>query len=104
MKQHYLLGEGAKILNRRPHQISYLLTTGRVPEPEQRIANKRLFTDADVVNLSRQLKATPDWSAVERMSVNNQSSATGCLALKPPFEVLRAGESGHEVRDGDGIV
>src|SRR5690242_146467 len=98
MTQHYLLGEVAKILGRRPHQISYLLTSGRVPEPEQRIANKRLFTAEDVGRLSRQLKATPDWAAVEKDSGVEECAPTERLVLSPPFEVLRVGESSHEIR------
>ena len=53
MKEHYLLGEVAKILDRKPHQIVHLLTTGKIPEPEQRIANKRLFSVEDVERLAR---------------------------------------------------
>lgn len=43
MTQQLLLGEVAKILGCRPHQIDYLLKTRQVPGPEQRISNKRLF-------------------------------------------------------------
>ena len=104
MTQHYLLGEVAKILNRRPHQISYLLTSGQVPEPEMRIANKRLFSEEDVVRLSRRLKATPDWAAVERDAGVEKSAPAERLVLSPPFEVLQTGASGHEIRDGGGEV
>ena len=45
MARHFLLGEVATILGRRPHQITYLITSGQVPEPERRLANKRLFTE-----------------------------------------------------------
>jgi hypothetical protein len=40
MTQHFLLGEVAKILACRPHQIDYQLKTRQVPKPETRIANK----------------------------------------------------------------
>ena len=103
MEQHYLLGEVARILSRRPHQISYLLASGRVPEPEMRIANKRLFSEEDVVRLSRQLKTTPDWSVVKPDAVSNEPNPPGGLALRPPFEVMRTGETAYEVRDGDGV-
>jgi hypothetical protein len=104
MTEHYLLGQVAKILNRRPHQISYLLVTGQVQEPQCRIANKRLFSEDDVHRLGRRLKVTPDWSAVERDADIDEPEPDESLALKPPFEVMRTGESGHEVRDGDGAV
>lgn len=104
MNEHYLLGEVARILNRRPHQISYLLTSGQAREPERRIANKRLFSMEDVLGLSRKLRVTPDWSAVERDSADRHAAPEASFALRPPFEVAQAGESGHEVRDGDGVV
>jgi len=103
MARHYLLGEVARILGSRPHQITYLITTGQFPEPERRIANKRLFTASDVSRLARRLKTEPDWSAVGEAAVGDSESVEG-LPLTPPFEVIGAGESGHEVRDGDGAV
>ena len=41
MRDHFLLGEVGKVLGRKPHQIVHLLTTGKIPEPQTRIANKR---------------------------------------------------------------
>src|SRR4051794_21720274 len=104
MQQQFLLGEVAKILGCRPHQIDYQLRTRQVPEPEQRLANKRLFTEQDVQRLARRLKAEPDWSAVGRDAFDGDPEPTETLALRPPFEAVRAGESAHEVRDGDGEV
>jgi hypothetical protein len=105
MQNHFLLGEVARILSRRPHQIAYLVTTGQVPEPERRIANKRLFAERDVLRLARRLKVEPDWSAVVgRDGDKSDPDPPEGLALKPPFEVVKLGESGHEVRDGDGEV
>jgi len=66
MAQYYLLGDFAKILKRQLHQIAYLVTTGQVPEPEKRIANKRLITEQDVLSVARRLKAEPDWYVVGR--------------------------------------
>lgn len=105
MQNHFLLGEVARILSRRPHQIAYLVTTGQVPEPERRIANKRLFSDRDILRLARRLKAEPNWSAVvgRDADVCDPDPPEG-LALRPPFQVIQSGESGHEVRDGDGVV
>jgi hypothetical protein len=104
MAQHYLLGEVAKILGCRPHQIDYLLKTRQVPEPERRIANKRLFLERDIRLLARRLKTEPDWSAVGRDAGGGEPERPEGLALMPPFEVVRARQSGHEVRDGQGEV
>jgi hypothetical protein len=104
MTQQFLLGEAAKILGRRPHQVAYSVTSGRVPEPEQRIANKRLFSEKDVRRLARLFGVTPDWSAAGRDAGVGEPEAVEGLSLRPPFNVIRTGESGHEVRDGDGAV
>jgi hypothetical protein len=104
MKKQYLLGEVAKILGCRPHRITYLITSGQAPEPERRIANKRLFSEADVSRLARRLKAEPDWSAVGRDADIGEPEPPVGLALTPPFEVIGSGESGHEVRDGQGEI
>jgi hypothetical protein len=104
MARHYLLGEVGKILGCRPHQITYLITSGQVPEPERRIANKRLFAEQDVTRLARRLKAEPDWSVFGCGAEVREPEPTEGLALTPPFEVLPTGETGHEVRDGDGAV
>lgn len=105
MTNHFLLGEVATILGCRPHQIDYQLKTRQVPEPEKRIANKRLFSERDVLKLARRLKVEPDWSAVvgRDAGVGEADQPEG-LALRPPFSVESTGESGHEVRDGDGAV
>jgi hypothetical protein len=104
MTRRFLLGDVAKILARRPHQVDYLLKTRQVPEPEQRLANKRLFTEQDVLRLARCLKAEPDWSAAGRDAGVGEPEPTEGLALTPPFQVATSGVSGHEVRDGDGEV
>ena len=104
MTQQFLLGEVARILGRRPHQIAYSVTSGQVPEPEQRIANKRLFSERDILRLARRLGAEPDWSAVERDAEVGEPEPPVGLVLRPPFEVAQAGVSGHEVRDSDGEV
>lgn len=104
MTKQYLLGEVAKILGCRPHRITYLITSGQAPEPERRLANKRLFSESDVSRLARRLKVEPDWSAAGRDGDVGEPEPPVGLALTPPFEVVRAGESGHEVRDGHGEV
>ena len=104
MKQHYLLGEVSKALGRKPYHVTHVLTTGKVPEPALRIANKRLFTVEDVERLARHFRVSPDWSAVEVTPSNTEAEAPERLTLRPPFEVVSTGETGHEIRDADGEV
>jgi hypothetical protein len=104
MEKHYLLGETAKLVGRKPHQIVHLLTTGKIPEPEQRISNKRLFTSNDVIRLARHFKVAPNWAAIETADTAAEAKATKGLTLRPPFEVISEGETGSQVRDGDGEI
>src|SRR5208283_4592624 len=104
MKQHYLLGEVSKALGRKPYHVTHVLTTGKVPEPALRIANKRLFTVEDVERLARHFRVSPNWSAVEVPPSNTEAEAPERLTLRPPFEVIQISETGHEVRDADGGV
>src|SRR5947209_6153268 len=50
-----LLGDVARLLGCRPHQIVYLLTSGHVPEPPLRIGNRRMFTQHDVDRIAVKL-------------------------------------------------
>ena len=104
MQEHYLLGEVAKVLGRKPHQIVHLLTTGKIPEPQVRIANKRLFVFEDVERLAHHFRVAPNWIAIEPARADAHTNPMERLRLRPPFEVLQGGETGHEVRDGDGEV
>lgn len=51
MKEHYLLGNVAKELGRKPFQIVYMLTSGYVEEPKLRIGGKRIFSRSDIENI-----------------------------------------------------
>ena len=51
MKEHYLLGDVAKELGRKPFQIVYMLTSGYVEEPKLRIGGKRIFSRSDIENI-----------------------------------------------------
>ena len=104
MKQHYLLGEVSRVLGRKPHQIVHLLTSGKIPEPQVRIANKRLFVLEDVERLARHFRVSPNWSVVEVTPSNTEAEAPEGLTLRPPFEVVQVSETGHEIRDGEGVV
>jgi DNA-binding transcriptional MerR regulator len=48
MTQHYSLKEIAKIVGVKAHRISYALSNGFLPEPAERITNRRIFTEADL--------------------------------------------------------
>jgi hypothetical protein len=50
--EHLLLGDVARLLGVKPYRITYSLTTGLVPEPRTRIANKRIFDADDLARLA----------------------------------------------------
>lgn len=104
MKQHYLLNEVARILGCKQHHITYAITTKKVSEPETRVAGRRLFSAEDVMRIGKHLRASPNWDALDPPHAHDDAAPPARLSLRPPFEVLQVGETGHEVRDGDGTV
>ena len=98
------MGEVAKVLGRKPHQIVYQMVTGKIPEPQTRIAGKRLFTTEDAERLAKHFRVSPNWAALNPVNVDVDAEPPVHLTLRPPFEVCQVGETGHEVRDGDGEV
>jgi hypothetical protein len=58
----------------------------------------------DVERLARHFRVSPDWPAVEVTPSNTEANAPEGLTLRPPFEVVSTGETGHEIRDADGVV
>jgi hypothetical protein len=68
----------------------------------QRVGNRRLFRPDDIWRLARHFKVVPDWSAAEVVPAAPDAESQAGLALRPPFEVVTAGESCCEVRDADG--
>ena len=48
MDDRYVLSDVSRILGKKPHQVTYALTSRAVQEPEQRVANRRLFNRDDV--------------------------------------------------------
>lgn len=50
-KEHYLLGDVAKEIGRKPFQVVYMLTSGYVEEPKLRIGGKRIFSRSDIENI-----------------------------------------------------
>jgi DNA-binding transcriptional MerR regulator len=55
----YTLRDACEILRVQPHIITYLLATGKIPEP-RRIGGRRLFTAADLAAISEILKLSVD--------------------------------------------
>ncbi len=55
-----LLGDVAKTLHVPPHRITYLLTSGQVPEPGLRLGNRRIFLPEDIERLARHLNHMGD--------------------------------------------
>jgi hypothetical protein len=45
----------ARLLRVQPYQIAYLLNTNRVPEPQMRLGNRRVFSAADIERLAERL-------------------------------------------------
>ncbi len=58
----YSTGEVARMLGLRRYQLSYLLETGRVEEPEQRVAGKRVWTASDVERAAAAIEEHRDTS------------------------------------------
>ncbi len=52
MKKHYLLNEAAKLVGIPGYRISYAITNGYLPEPEERLNNHRLFTAEDIARIA----------------------------------------------------
>jgi len=52
MEKCFSLKDVARLLGVRSHRVGYALSSGAVPEPDQRLGNKRVFTTDDVVRLA----------------------------------------------------
>jgi DNA-binding transcriptional MerR regulator len=44
----YSISEVADLFEKQNYHINYLLVTGKIPEPANRVAGKRLFDDGDI--------------------------------------------------------
>jgi len=51
--EHYLLGEGAKEIGRKPYQVVYMLANGLVEEPKLRIGGKRIFSRQEIEGIRK---------------------------------------------------
>ena len=48
----FSIREVARILRVQPYQIAYVLTIGKVPEPQLRLGNRRAFAKEDIQRLA----------------------------------------------------
>ena len=74
MNQHLSLSEVARLLKVKPYQVAYALSVGLVPEPDVRIANKRVSQRKDVQRLAVHFGVTlPDkGSNAEAVEANHE--------------------------------
>lgn len=52
-QEHFLLGEVARVIGRKPFQITYMLTNGFIEEPKLRIGGRRIFSRADIESIRK---------------------------------------------------
>jgi DNA-binding transcriptional MerR regulator len=53
MGKMYLLSDVARLMNKRPHQITYAITSGLLPEPKVRMGGRRVFQEEDVQRIAQ---------------------------------------------------
>lgn len=68
MDKLYLLNDVARLMKKRPHQITYAITSGLLPEPEMRIGGRRVFLDEDLQRIAIyfgvRLKKGAEWQMI----------------------------------------
>ena len=52
MGKLYLLSDVARLMRKRPHQITYAITSGLLPEPQMRMGGRRVFLDEDIQRIA----------------------------------------------------
>jgi DNA-binding transcriptional MerR regulator len=53
MSKMYLLSDVARLMRKRPHQITYAITSGLLPEPKVRMGGRRVFQDEDIERIAQ---------------------------------------------------
>jgi DNA-binding transcriptional MerR regulator len=51
----YLMSDVSRMLGVPAHRIAYLFVTGKLPEPQVRLGNRRVFRPAEVRRVARTL-------------------------------------------------
>ena len=103
----FTLGQVARPLGRKPHLVTYAITSGHVPEPAMRIGNKRVFGEEDLQRLARYFSIPMpriESDSLDGEDHQDQVRRPEGLTLACPFTVERADTSGYEVRDANGEV
>jgi hypothetical protein len=59
MKEQMLLNEVARLLGKRPYQITYAITSGAVEDVSLRLGGRRIFQPADIERLARHFDIQP---------------------------------------------
>lgn len=54
-QQLFLISDVSRKLNVPPHRIAYLFMTRKLPEPQLRLGNRRVFTLEDVRKVAKAL-------------------------------------------------
>jgi DNA-binding transcriptional MerR regulator len=57
-QQLFLISDVSRQLNVPAHRIAYLFMTRKLPEPQLRLGNRRVFTLADVQRVAKALART----------------------------------------------
>lgn len=52
-KQHFSTTDLAKLIGVAEHRITYAHRCGKLPEPEVKVAGKRIYTQADVKRVAK---------------------------------------------------
>jgi DNA-binding transcriptional MerR regulator len=60
MEQLFLISDVSRQLNVPPHRIAYLYMTRKLPEPQLRLGNRRVFTIEDLLRVAKALSRTED--------------------------------------------
>jgi DNA-binding transcriptional MerR regulator len=53
MSKMYLLSDVARLMRKRPHQITYAITSGLLPEPKVRMGGRRVFQEQDIERIAQ---------------------------------------------------
>jgi DNA-binding transcriptional MerR regulator len=69
---NYSLSEVATLLGKKPYQITYLITTGKIPEVK-RFAGRRQFSPSDVRRLRRHFATKTNKETNEIQETNDES-------------------------------
>jgi DNA-binding transcriptional MerR regulator len=54
-QQLYLISDVSRMLGVPAHRIAYLFMTRKLPEPQLRLGNRRMFTRSDVQRVAKAL-------------------------------------------------